>query len=204
MDLRNQRFGRLVAVEPAQKDKSGNCRWLCRCDCGASTISQEGKLRSGHARSCGCLQREASTKHGLIGTRVYEIWRSMSKRCLNPRHKSFPSYGGRGIKVCARWSDVAKFYADMGDPPAGMSLDRIDNNGDYEPGNCRWATPAQQTRNRRPNVNLTLNGRTMCVTDWARETGVSRETIYTRLRRGWSIERALSSARSYKEASHHV
>jgi len=120
-------------------------------------------------------------------------WQMMIRRCEEPKRKDFKDYGGRGIRVCDRWHDFDNFYADMGVRPALMQLDRIDNNGNYEPGNVRWATPAQQTRNKRNNVNLTFTGRTMCMEDWATELGIGSPVILGRLRRGWSVEKALTT-----------
>lgn len=190
--MEGQRFSRLVVVRPAARDKRGNARWHCHCDCGGTATVQSGALRNGHTKSCGCLHREKSTKHGKVGHRVYEVWNSMRDRCLNANHPSFACYGGRGINVCERWHKIENFVADMGDPPDGMSLDRIDNDGNYEPSNCRWATRKQQSRNTRQNVVLVHRGQTLCVTEWAEIIGVPRETIYTRLRRGWSVARALT------------
>ena len=121
------------------------------------------------------------------------VWRLMIRRCESPKDKSFKYYGGRGIKVCERWQNFDNFYADMGVRPVGMQIDRIDNNGNYEPGNVQWVTPPQQTRNKRNNVNLTFADRTMCMQDWAAEVGISPPTLLTRLQRGWSVEQALTT-----------
>jgi hypothetical protein len=121
------------------------------------------------------------------------VWRLMIRRCESPKDTSFKDYGGRGIKICERWHNFDNFYADMGVQPVGMQIDRIDNNGNYEPGNVRWVTPPQQTRNKRNNVNLTFAGRTMCMQDWAAEVGISPPTLLTRLQRGWSVEQALTT-----------
>jgi hypothetical protein len=121
------------------------------------------------------------------------VWRLMIRRCESPKDTSFKDYGGRGIKICERWHNFDNFYADMGVRPVGMQIDRIDNNGNYEPGNVRWVTPPQQTRNKRNNVNLTFAGRTMCMQDWAVEIGISPPTLLTRLQRGWSVEQTLTT-----------
>lgn len=121
------------------------------------------------------------------------VWRLMIRRCESPKDKGFKYYGGRGIKVCDRWHDFDNFYTDMGVRPPNMQIDRIDNNGNYEPGNVRWATLPEQTRNRRSNTNLTFAGRTMCLQDWATQVGIGPPTILRRLQRGWSIEKALTT-----------
>ena len=129
--------------------------------------------------------------HGRSKTRAYAIWRSMKIRCYLPTHRGFPSYGGRGIKVCPEWMRFENFYADMSDPPPNLSIERIDNNGNYEPKNCRWATPKEQMRNRRNSRLVTYQGRTQCSDDWAAELGIPRSTLQQRLKRGWPIEKAL-------------
>lgn len=146
-------------------------------------------------------------KHGLARRGQpkapgYDIWSGMKKRCSNPRSAMFRHYGGRGIRVCERWNDFAAFIADMGAPPLGATLERIDNDGDYTPANCRWATRAEQNRNTRQNVMLTYGGRTQCLTDWAREYGLSLGTLHARLFvHNWSLDVALTRpARSFKRS----
>jgi hypothetical protein len=158
IDLTGQRFGRWTVL--ALSEGGHNARWLCTCDCGTTRPVTGKSLRGGVSTSCGCRTREVSsarlTKHGhtrgYTETRAYRAWRAMINRCTNPNDESWEYYGGRGIKICRRWRRSFKaFYADMGDPPPGMTLDRWPNNdGNYEPGNCRWATPKQQRANQRP------------------------------------------------------
>lgn len=156
---------------------------------------------NGKAKSCGCFQRERASEsnitHGHTSdgewSRAYTIWSSMKDRCFNPRKKAYLDYGGRGITVCERWLEFENFLADMGDPPHGMSIDRFpDTNGNYEPGNCRWATRQEQNSNRRSCVFIEFNGKRQTIREWSRELGIHRGTIESRLERGWGAERALT------------
>ena len=152
IDLTGKRFGRwhVIALHP-ERSRRGETRWVCRCDCGIERVVRSFRLRVGDTKSCGCLARERTkTKREMLCARVYWVWRSMKQRCFNPRHRAYRYYGGRGITVCDRWQSVQNFFADMGERPPGMSLDRINNDLGYFPENCRWATKAQQMANRRP------------------------------------------------------
>jgi hypothetical protein len=123
--------------------------------------------------------------------KTYCVWNGMRRRCLSTEHKDFPYYGGRGITICDRWSRFENFLADMGKKPDGMSIDRIDNDGNYEPGNCRWTTHSRQIRNSRHAHMVTHDGETLCIADWAERTGVTPANIRMRMKRGWSVARAL-------------
>lgn len=127
-------------------------------------------------------------KHGKRNTRVYAVWGDMKNRCLNPRAQAYRDYGGRGITVCERWMSFANFLADMGEPPAGMELDRKNNDGPYSPDNCQWASIAEQARNRRSSRILTFNGESKCASEWARQLGISTGTMYGRLELGWTMQ----------------
>ena len=200
IDLTGQLFGRWRVLSRAENDRHGNARWLCECTCPQRTrrIVRGVDLRSGHARSCGCLQREVTaarnTTHGLSKTPEYKVWLNMIKRCTNPNHPEYKNYGGRGIKVCDRWLEsFENFFADTGlRPSPKLTLERIDNDGDYEPENWRWATRKEQARNIRPNRMIPFNGEMLCVTEWAERVGIKANTLLWRLDRGWSIERALT------------
>lgn len=149
-DITGQKFGRLVAIEPIKKSNNSNIVWLCQCKCGNICEIRGDSLRGGDTESCGCLNRERHTKHGMYGTPVYKILQNILQRCENPKNSAYKYYGGRGIKVCKRWHTFENFYEDVGDPPEGTTFDRWpDNDGDYEPSNWRWATRKEQMDNTR-------------------------------------------------------
>ncbi len=186
MDLAKRRFGRLVVMEFVGINNHRKAIWLCQCDCGRSANVLRGGLLSGKTRSCGCLHDEVATqrvyRHGQYGTPTYRTWAGMIARCTNPNEHCYGNYGGRGIKVDARWMLFENFYEDMGDKPPSLTIERINNDGNYEKGNCRWASRPEQTRNTRKTRRLTLDGVTKCISEWARDFGVSTHTIARRLR----------------------
>lgn len=200
LDLVGQRFDRLVVVERDTSVAAGHnrqARWVCVCDCGRQTSVLGANLRRRQARSCGCLvaerNREMRRTHGSTKSRAHRIWVQMRNRCRNPRNPNYRHYGGRGIEVCPEWDSFERFFEDMGEPPVGRTLDRIDVNGPYAPWNCRWATDSEQGRNRRYNHTLTLGDETYCVVEWAERLGIARGTLNSRLAKGWSVRRALLS-----------
>lgn len=160
------------------------------CECGIRKAFDVKNVRTGRTKSCGCTTKQSISEslrtHGQKNSRTYIIWGLMKARCKNKNNPRWSDYGGRGIVLCDRWEMFENFFADMGEAPEGMSIDRIDNNGNYEPGNCRWATRKEQSRNKRTNRMVTANGKTMCVVEWSEETGINRHTIGRRLRNGWS------------------
>jgi len=155
LELTGQRFGRLTVKKKVEEDNRHNINWLCQCDCGNITKVDGSALKRGVTQSCGCLHREivSKIKHGHakkgMQTKTYKIWRGMRSRCNNPKVTCYKYYGGRGITICDRWNDFRNFLADMGKRPKGMTIDRKNNNGDYEPGNCRWATYQEQSHSSR-------------------------------------------------------
>jgi hypothetical protein len=152
IDLTGDRYGRLTVVRYFGIVATGKA-YVCRCDCGTELVLRSAYLRTGDTRSCGCLKRDDTvnrfTTHAMAGTRTHNSWRAMLERCRLPSHPQYHNYGGRGITVCERWREFANFLADMGERPDDLTLDRINVNGNYEPGNCRWADRATQGRNRR-------------------------------------------------------
>ena len=201
-DLTGKVFGRLTVIAFAGKQ-----RWHVRCECGTECVRSRGDLTSGDTKSCGCLRKEVTSqtkgKHHKCKTREYGIWSKMIGRCENPKDHKFPVYGGRGISVCNRWRESFEaFSEDMGPRPSPRhSIDRIDVNGNYEPGNCRWATPREQSRNTRTNRPLTFNGETRLTVEWAELLGVEPYILNWRLAHGWTVERTLSTPLNARRAS---
>ena len=194
IELTGKRFGKLVVIGRAGRDKHYNTRWLCRCDCGNETVVLGGNLTRGASMSCGCT-RGGKPTHGHCGERIYTNWKQMKKRCSNPNDKYFKDYGGRGINVCKEWDDFDQFYkwAMEHGYSDELTIDRIDNDGDYCPDNCRWATQKEQARNKRNNHLLTYNGETLTMVDWAEIVGIPYNTLERRINAlGWSVERALT------------
>jgi len=152
LDLTGQRFGRLLVLSEEEKTERGQANWLCQCDCGNKKIIRLSSLRSGESLSCGCRKLEPNlknTSHGMSYTPEYRVWTNMKARCQDPNHQAYGNYGGRGISVCARWQFFEHFIIDMGPRHPGTTLERIDNNGNYELSNCCWATRSQQNSNKR-------------------------------------------------------
>lgn len=196
-------WGRWEVLGEAERDRYDNRKWRCRCACGVVSIVYQNALRGGRStqcRTCGRKQSNpkraaANTTHGKRGTHEYRVWDSMHQRCLNPHNKSYPQYGARGITICEEWQGIGGFecfFAYVGVAPVGKTIDRIDNNRSYEPGNVQWSTPLEQARNTRQNREIEFDGRKMCLSAWAVEVGIMRETITRRLNRGWSVEKALT------------
>lgn len=200
-DLTGKKFGRLTITSYAGM-KGGYSHWNCECECGTRIVAESYNIRCGNTNSCGCWKREiasiANTTHGCAKrgklTPEFRSWIKMIERCTDTKCKAYPGYGGRGITICDEWLDSFEaFHADMGDKPTPRyQIERIDNNDGYYKENCRWATPLEQGRNKRNNVHLTLNGVTLCLSEWSRITGMEATKIRYRMKRGWPDHLALS------------
>lgn len=206
-DLIGFRFGRLLVKARAPNvihPHGVRAAWLCVCDCGETTIVLGQRLRSGQTKSCGCLSVDLSRKriantwatnrtHGLSHSPEYNSWDKMLQRCENPKDNAFKNYGGRGIHVCQSWHFFGNFIRDMGPRPPGTTIDRINNNGNYERGNCRWSTRKEQNRNRRDSNLVTYEGKTQTVGAWEEEKGMTPNSLRSRLRAGWTVDRAINT-----------
>lgn len=202
LDLEGKKLGRLFVIETASSDRNG-IKWLCKCDCGNYTIALSRSLAKGTTTSCGCYGKEqrakASKKHGHSGrsnadtTPTYKTWSSMKRRCKDKNHCNHASYYDKGIKVCERWEDFTNFLEDMGERPEGKTLDRIDGDKGYYKENCKWSTPKEQANNMNRNHFLEFNGEKLTISQWADKIGVKYVTLNTRIHRGWSVERALTT-----------
>ena len=200
LNLTGERFGKLVAIKTIGKNKNGGYLWQCKCDCGNEIIANVGNLKNGHTKSCGCLRADRCkmkfTKHGLEHTRLYGIWSDMRLRCYDEKNISYNRYGGRGITICDEWkNDIKAFYdwAMANGYKDSLTIDRIDNDGNYCPENCRWVTVKEQASNRRSNILVTHNGKTQTMKEWAHEVGIPYKAVWARMQKlGWSAERALT------------
>lgn len=202
-DLTGQTFGLLKVVERAEDYVQPNGRhrpgWKCQCECGKTAMVLGENLTSGRSRSCGCYQKEYMSAHKSThretNTKLYGVWCSMKSRCYNPNVKYFKDYGGRGITVCQEWRESYESFRDWALSHGykdGLSIDRIENDSGYSPGNCRWVTRAVQSNNRRSNNMLTLNGETHSISEWAKLLNVNSRRLYNRYYSGWDAEKILT------------
>jgi hypothetical protein len=190
--------GKLTAIRRSGTNSSGSAIWECQCSCGSKRDVKASYIKTGKVTHCGCEYLDKSNprkKHGMYGTKEYNAWNAMKSRCYNKDYPSYSSYGGRGIKVCDEWlNNFTAFYEYIGDAPSvEYSLDRINFDGDYEPGNVRWATVYTQNNNRGSNRVITYNGETRTISEWSRHLDINTATLFSRLDKyGWTIERAFS------------
>jgi hypothetical protein len=200
LDLTGQKFGKLTVIKYYDKNKWGISRWVCKCDCGKEIVAASNNLKNKDVQSCGCLNFKGHIKHSMAGTRIHKIWINMKNRCNNPKNCSYKDYGGRTppITVCDRWNNnkngFQNFYNDVGDPPLGKSLDRINNNENYSYNNWKWSTKKEQARNRRTSYLIPYNNKIKCAAEWEEITGIKQTTIIKRIENyGWSPDRALTT-----------
>ena len=200
LDLTKQKFGRLTVIKRVENDKHGKSRWLCKCDCGNEIQVVGIDLKSGHTQSCGCLQKEVllkrTIKHNMSKSRIHRIWSRMKSRCYNEKVIEYKNYGGRGIIIYDEWKNnfqnfynwsINNGYSD------DLTIDRINNDGNYEPSNCRWIDNEQQQKNKRNNHFLTYKETTTCIADWEKIKGFKKGLIKSRLKLGWTIEQAIET-----------
>lgn len=196
-DLTGMVFGRLAVLSIADEKQGDKYKWLCQCSCGNLTIKTGSDMKKGNTTSCGCLAKELSseraTKHGMSSSKEYSAWQAMIDRCNRKGNEYYHKYGGRGIEVCEEWiNDFSTFLNDMGKAPTKEhSIERIDNDGNYEPYNCKWATKQEQSQNRSNTVWIEYNGETKCLSEWARIVGVSNQTFRHRVMK-FGIELAMT------------
>lgn len=197
IDLTGKRFGRLVAISHDGRNKNKQTCWTFACDCGKVKSIVGQSVREGKVISCGCYMREwasqNSYKHGLSNHPCYQVWHGMMSRCYDESNRNWKSYGSRGIKVCDRWHSMENFISDTEPKPEGMSIDRINVNGDYAPDNWRWATDEMQNRNRQDSINVVFNGIEMPASHASLLIGGSNSLVSMRLKKGWSMEKALTT-----------
>ena len=187
IDLAGKKFGRLNVLEYTGADARGNSMFLCECDCGNKKIVRGNYLRNGMTKSCGCYREDVIKTHGLSDNPLYKVWANMNERCTNASLNNYKRYGGRGIKVCEEWSaDVSKFieWSMENGYRNGLSIDRIDNDKDYEPSNCKWSTRKEQARNTSTNVFIDFGGKNMTIAEWSEKLGIKYDVLYKRYKLG--------------------
>lgn len=183
-------FGFLTVIHRDGRTLDGHIKWLCQCKCGNKKAIAGNELKKGSTISCGCYRRRPNKKNNVS----FITWRSMKDRCLNPKNKAYLYYGGRGIKVCERWLSFYNFLSDMGEKPVGLTLERINTNGNYEPGNCKWATWEEQHNNTRKSRFVYFNEEKKTIRQWEKNLGMPKHVLYKRIfLRGWDIKKAFTT-----------
>lgn len=202
IDLTGQRFNRLLVIEP-KRLKNGKFAWKCQCDCGNVVVTQGAQLKNGHIKSCGCykndIARQRCTKHGFSRTKLFYVYQGMHSRCEKTSHKMYERYGGRGISVCEEWSGKDGFinfynWAIENGYKERLQVDRINNNGNYEPSNCRWVTCYENLMNKSNTLFYEYKGQKKTLKDWAEETGIPYKRLRARIKEcGWCFEKAIKT-----------
>lgn len=202
IDLTGRRFGRLTVIKRAENTKSGKSQWFCKCDCGNTIIVKADNIKTGNTKSCGCYASELTAsrnyRHGHRYSRLYHIWNKMRQRCYNPKDPKYPRYGARGITVCPEWGEFQVFYewAIANGYNDNLTIDRLENDGNYCPENCHWATVKEQANNKSNNRIITYCGKTQTLAQWAEELQISYLKLRSRLYNlSWPVEKAFE----YKE-----
>ena len=200
-DLTGKIYGRLTVIS-LDGFRNHNSYWKCQCECGNETVVFGGSLNYGSVKSCGCLRKEVVsamfTKHGYLSNnnpsyKSYQSWENMIRRCEDQDNDSYKNYGARGITVCEQWKNFDNFFSDMGERPAGLSLDRINNEKGYEPGNCRWANILTQNRNKHTVLKYEFDGMTLTLPEWSERTGIPRARLWQRINVAkWPIDKVLA------------
>lgn len=205
-DLTNQTFNKWKVLYRVENGKNGSAKWHCKCECGKEKDIFTFNLTTGESKSCGCsnyknLDPHNGYKHGMIGTKIYGTWTHLRSRCANSKDRNYKNYGGRGITVCKEWDEFENFYkwSIENGFSDNLSIDRIDNNGNYEPSNCRWATAKVQQNNTRLNRKIVINGVTKNFLEWCRFIKISPSTMYYRLKHNWDDEMLLKTRVTEKE-----
>ena len=195
IDLTGKRYSNLVVIERAES-KHGSTYWKCICDCGNTTEVRASNLKNGLVKSCGCLLHKTHNTHHLSNTRLYVIWNHMKRRCYEKSNPAYKYYGARGVTVCNEWLDFESFYnwAISNGYRDDLTIDRINNDGDYKPDNCRWVNMKTQSNNRRSCHMITYNGETKNLTQWCNELNLNYKLVHDRIvSKGWSFERAITT-----------
>lgn len=201
IDRTGQKFGRLTLLKRVENNKFNQVQWRCKCDCGKEVIVKSYSLTTGQTKSCGCLKKEQDyiniikIKHNMINTRLYNIWKHMKNRCYNSNNKRHKFYFDKGITVCDEWkNDFMNFYnwAIKNGYKDNLTIDRINNNGNYEPSNCRWATITEQNNNQSKNIKIKYKNKIYTLNELSEKYNIKKNTLYSRIKRNWSIERALN------------
>lgn len=197
-DIIGQKFGRLTVLKFHHRIAKHQY-FLCECSCGSACIVDKQKITSGYTRSCGCLMKELVGKrariHGQSKSKTYRIWIGMKDRCVNKNNIAYKNYGGRGITACKRWKEsFINFLSDMGEAPAGLTIERKNNNKGYSPDNCGWASRLEQNNNSRKNHYEIMGGTKLSLASWARLYNINYGTLRSRIRTGWTIEQALTTS----------
>lgn len=199
IELIGKRFGRLMVIDEYDRPYSGAYRYLCKCDCGNEVVVWGCSLRAGHSRSCGCYKRDTTiarnTKYKKEDKILYSTWKGMRQRCNDKNHIRYNRYGGRGIQVCNEWNDYMKFYywSIENGYEKGKQLDRINNDADYTPNNCRWVTAFENNNNKNNVKRFEIEGVVHTLSEWCQIYNIKKSTVRARLRRGWDIEKALTT-----------